>query len=276
VILHADRQLATRIETISASETRRFAETTQALYPEIGAAWVDVADGVAGFCGPDSAVNGTARLGMTGVVVESDVVEVERFFRDRGARPIIGACPLADDSLARWLTAREWVIAGFENVLARELRTADEIPAPDPAIEIRLAETAEERLAWAALVTEGFSAPEQPTVAETRLGLTAVAMTGRSFLSAFIDGEPAGTGELLIADGIGLLSADTTMPRFRGRGVQQSLQRARLWLARDAGCELAVSESMPGSGSQRNMERIGFRVVYTRVDAAAPLLQESL
>jgi hypothetical protein len=37
-----------------------------------------------------------------------------------------------------------------------------------------------------------------------------------------------------------------------------------------AGCEFAVSESHPGSTSQRNMERLGFRVVYTRVDLLAP------
>jgi len=116
----------------------------------------------------------------------------------------------------------------------------------------------------------GFSAPELPTAAESRLGRAAVAIPGRSFLTAFVDGKQAGTGELRITDGVGWLSADTTLPRFRGRGVQQSLQRARLAMAREAGCDLAVTESAPGSGSQRNMERLGFRVVYTRVDAAAP------
>jgi hypothetical protein len=48
------------------------------------------------------------------------------------------------------------------------------------------------------------------------------------------------------------------------------LQRARLAAAREAGCTLAVTESMPGSASQRNMERLGFSLVYTRVEVLAP------
>jgi hypothetical protein len=47
---------------------------------------------------------------------------------------------------------------------------------------------------------------------------------------------------------------------------------------RDAGCALAVTESVPGSPSQRNMERVGFQVAYTRVDAryASPIQPAAL
>jgi len=270
VTLHASRELAARIEAIVVSETRDFVASTANLFPESDPACLAVADGVAGFCGADSAVNGTFGLGMSAAVTEADILTVERFFRDRGSRPALSVCPLADISVAHWLTARGWVMTGFENVLARTLTGDDDIPAPWPDVEIRIAETHEELLAWAELVAVGFSAPELPTPAENRLGRAAVGIPGRSFLTAYVDGKAAGTGELRITDGVGWLSADTTLPRFRGRGVQQSLQRARLVLAQNAGCDLAVSESAPGSGSQRNMERLDFRVVYTRVDAASP------
>jgi len=39
----------------------------------------------------------------------------------------------------------------------------------------------------------------------------------------------------------------------------------RLREATRAGCEYAVVSTHPGSGSQRNMERRGFRVAYTKV-----------
>ena len=84
----------------------------------------------------------------------------------------------------------------------------------------------------------------------------------------WVDGQPAGTGALVIDGGVGWLSGDSTLPQYRGRGIQQAIQRHRLRLARDAGCDLAVTESAPGSGSQRNMERLGFRVVYTHVEFA--------
>jgi hypothetical protein len=45
--------------------------------------------------------------------------------------------------------------------------------------------------------------------------------------------------------------------------VQQAIQRHRLQLARDAGCDPGVTEAEPGGQSQRNMERLGFHIVYT-------------
>ena len=85
-----------------------------------------------------------------------------------------------------------------------------------------------------------------------------------------MDAEPAATGELRIAAGMGWLTGDATLPQFRCRGAQGALQRARLELAGKAGCDLAVTESLPGSPSERNMERHGFRIVYTRVEARPP------
>jgi hypothetical protein len=46
--------------------------------------------------------------------------------------------------------------------------------------------------------------------------------------------------------------------------VQTALIRARLAFAAAAGCDLAAVNTVPGSVSQRNAERQGFRVVYTR------------
>ena len=39
----------------------------------------------------------------------------------------------------------------------------------------------------------------------------------------------------------------------------------RLHYAAEQGCELALMGALPGSGSQRNAERHGFRVAYTRI-----------
>jgi len=47
--------------------------------------------------------------------------------------------------------------------------------------------------------------------------------------------------------------------------VQTTLLLARLQRAAEAGCDLAVSLAQPGSVSQRNLARQGFRALYTRV-----------
>ena len=104
-----------------------------------------------------------------------------------------------------------------------------------------------------------------------RLATAATRREGARFFFGVVDGELAGTGQLEMSGDFGWLSADTTLPPFRRRGVQTTLQRARLQILRDAGYALAVTESVPGSASQRNMERLGFRVAYTRVDARHPL-----
>jgi hypothetical protein len=57
------------------------------------------------------------------------------------------------------------------------------------------------------------------------------------------------------------------------RQVQSALLVERTRLAASAGCELAVTEARPGSTSQRNMERLGYSVLYTRAEMISrPLL----
>lgn len=60
-----------------------------------------------------------------------------------------------------------------------------------------------------------------------------------------------------------LLKASTRLT-FRGRGVQTALLHHRLALAAAAGCDLATVQTQPGSASQRNVERQGFRLAYTK------------
>jgi hypothetical protein len=61
------------------------------------------------------------------------------------------------------------------------------------------------------------------------------------------------------------------LPHARRRGAQSALLAERCRAAAAAGCSLAIAEAEPGSTSQRNMERLGFCVVYTRVELVAPI-----
>ena len=56
-----------------------------------------------------------------------------------------------------------------------------------------------------------------------------------------------------------------TLAEYRGRGLQTALLRARMASAIEAGCEYAVVVTNGGSASQRNAERLGFRVAYSKV-----------
>ena len=58
--------------------------------------------------------------------------------------------------------------------------------------------------------------------------------------------------------------AAVTVESPRG-GMHRELILARLHEALARGADLATASTLPGSGSQRNYERAGFRVAYTKV-----------
>jgi GNAT superfamily N-acetyltransferase len=267
VTVFADMPLAARLEGLCAEEMRRFVETAALMDPASGATALTVGGGIAAFVGVGSPVNQAFGLGFAGPVAAEEIARLEEFYTSRAARPLVGLCPLAHPSLLASLSGRGWVADGFENVLVRPLfakdRSASRLPE---GIEIREVCDEDDRELWVLVAATGFSAPLPPFAEQLALGQIVVRRPGSRLFLALVDGEVAGTGELHVADGVAWLSADATLPRFRRRGVQQALQRHRLALGAEASCEIAVTESAPGGTSQRNMERAGFRVVYTRVD----------
>ena len=72
-------------------------------------------------------------------------------------------------------------------------------------------------------------------------------------------------GALSIIDGVALLAGASTTPKARGRGAQLALLDIRLRHAAEHGCDLAMMGAAPGSGSQRNAQRHGFLIAYTRI-----------
>ena len=82
---------------------------------------------------------------------------------------------------------------------------------------------------------------------------------------AELDGQAIATGAASIVDGVVLLAGASTIPEARHQGAQQALLEARLRAGAEAGCDLAMMGAAPGSSSQRNAERHGFRIAYTRI-----------
>jgi GNAT superfamily N-acetyltransferase len=63
---------------------------------------------------------------------------------------------------------------------------------------------------------------------------------------------------------VALFAGASTVPEMRRRGLQAALLQERMRYALDHGCDLAMMVAMPGSDSQRNAERNGFGIAYTR------------
>jgi GNAT superfamily N-acetyltransferase len=70
---------------------------------------------------------------------------------------------------------------------------------------------------------------------------------------------------LCLHEGVALFGGSATVPEFRRRGLQAALLEKRMEYALEQGCDLAMMVAEAGSNSQRNAERKGFRVAYTRL-----------
>ena len=81
---------------------------------------------------------------------------------------------------------------------------------------------------------------------------------------AELDGQPISAGMLFIYGEVAMLAGASTIPAGRNRGAQNALLNDRLQFAAERGCTLAAMASAPGSQSQKNAQRNGFNIAYTR------------
>ena len=255
-----DQELARRLE-MAETILPDCVEALRRYAPDDPIAAENVAGGIAFFAGRDYPANQVVGMGLYGEVTPSDIDKVEDFFRSRGVPCTVVLSPLAHESLRALLGERGYRIAEFNSVLLRRLSQQEPGPAVDGvAIEPVTRETAR---AWMRVIAEGFS--QEITVAEDVFGGFSVLPGALAFLARVEDTVVGGCGGRIIPEArLAALFGTATLPEYRRRGVQSALIARRLHEAVLAGCEYAVVSTQPGSGSQRNMERRGFRVAYTK------------
>lgn len=229
-----------------------------------------LAGGVAVFAGAGSPFAKVAGVGFSGPLDELELAAVEAAYAERGAPVRVELSCLADPAAAALLTGRGYVLQGFENVLGQPLPAP---PAAGPS-DVQVRESpAEEQALWFDTVIEGFAHPDTQGVAsdesfpreaveEAMADLASVEGCVRYL--ACRDGAVAGAASLVRMDGVALLCGAATLPPHRRRGVQTALLARRLELAAQAGCDLAVVTTQPGSRSQENAQKQGFSLLYTR------------
>ena len=256
-----DLDFARRLE-MAETMTPEWVASMQRANPLQAIASQEIAGGTAFFGGPAYPANQILGMGLYGEVASDDVDRVEQFFRSRGVTSAIVVSPLADPSLLALLGQRGYRVAEFNSVLIQ--RISAEEPAPRPASVTIERATPETDGPWMRALAQGFS-DVVPVEDNFLLGFSGV--PGNLAFLARLDGKIAGgsAGRILPKARILALCGSSTLPQFRRRGVQSALIAQRLQEAALAGCEYAVVSTQPGSGSQRNMERKGFRVAYTKV-----------
>ncbi len=265
----SDLLLSRRLERAEAVASARFVEARARLSPESGASWIEVAGAYAMYDGPDSPITQTFGLGLFEAPGAPAMDRLEAFFRQRGARVHHEVSPLAGKEVLAVLNGRGYRPFEVSSVLFLPLPAPSLPRNPAAAVKVRQVGPGEYPV-WAKTGAEGWcEAPELSGVMLELMRVSAARSNSANFL-AELDGQPVAAGSLAIHSGVALFSGASTIPAFRQRGAQQALLQARLDYAAQAGCELAMMCAEPGSASQRNAERQGFRIAYTRTKWELP------
>ncbi len=261
-MLFSDLGLARRLERAEGRACVSFAEAQRELHPESGAEWIECAGASAVFNGVDSPVTQSFGLGLFEELNPGSLDQIERFFFDRGTAAVHEVSPLAGVAAMELLCARKYKPIEISSVLYREVAA--------PVDEARGSATARvigehERGLWADISARGW-ASEYPEMLETIRGFGAIAAARKDSpcFIAELDGQPGAAGVLGIHDGVALFGGSATVPELRRRGLQSALLQERMRYAFEQSCDLAMMVAAAGSESQRNAERKGFRIAYTR------------
>lgn len=260
-----DRDIAALLEGAWALELVNYAETLKRLGLRSSAATRPIGDGVCVYTSPDLPVNRAAGMGMHAPVTDSQLQEIERFFADHEVPTQLDLCPLADPSLLELAAERGYHVVRFLDVLSMDLPSEDPLPSVPLGVEIRTIAT-DETETWAQAVASGFAATDGLDESDGNVILAHAAAHSPGVICylATVGEQLAGGGAMVLHDHLAALFSSSTRLPFRGRGIQNGLVATRLKAAAAAGCTTASVLATPGSVSHHNLERLGFRVAYTR------------
>ena len=267
----SDLELARRLERTEGRANVAFVEARAQLRPELGATWTEVAGAYAMFDGVESPLTQTFGLGLFEPVTEEHLETLESFFHERGTEVFHETSPLAGIELASLLQKRGYGPVEFTNVLYRPTDVElPESPSSHAVLQVRRIDRREAR-AWAATAAEGWSTEGEGLADFVRdLGEMMATSAGTHCFLAELEDRPIAAGTLFLGEDVALLAGAGTVPDARRQGAQRALLEARLQFAVDQGRPLAMMCAAPGSASQRNAERRGFRIAYTRIKWQLP------
>lgn len=260
-----DKALARRLEACEEMPQVYYAREFKKSRPEVGAAEQEICGGHMVFAGLGSPIGRATGVGFDQPLTAEDIDRIEAFYRKHKAPSQVDLTPLHGPEVFEMFKERGYGIVELNNVLYRKLDPEEQFPNPPECCEIRRS-PAEEADITGAIVESAFFPDGAP---EAFRGLIAPLYQMENALAfvATIGGKPVacGTGLIIPEHKVFALCGAGTLSEFRGRGLQTALLRARMKAARDAGCEYAVVVTQGGTVSQRNAERLGLRVAYSKV-----------
>lgn len=260
-----DASLARRLEGAEARSNAEFIEAKAALRQGCGAEWIEVGGTRAMFDFAGSPLTQTFGLGVFEEATGDHLDELEAFYRERNSDVFHEVSPLAGARVFALMSRRGYHPIELSSVMYRPIQRDLRLDVKrNEQIEVRRIEAGEESL-WARTSARGWS--ELSDHLEGFMLEVAEVCSLRPNAPLFvaqIGGETISAGTLILSDGVVHLGGACTIPEARRQGAQLALLEERLRYGTERGCDIALMGAEPGSASQRNAERHGFRIAYTR------------
>ena len=264
-MIYSDRELSKKLERTEGSANVDFVRTRAELHSGSGATWIEVGGTYAMFDGLDSPLTQTFGLGVFEDATAGQLEEIEIFYRERDSPVFHEVSPMADLSILPLLSGRGYKPIELTSVMVLDLQNYKTMPQLNSAIRARPIDPSEADL-WAEVAASGWST-EHENLAEFMLAFGKIAARtrgGHPFL-AWLDERPIAAGGFQMYDDVCVLAGAATVPDARRLGAQNALLTSRLKFAQEEGCSLAMICALPGSQSQKNAQKAGFQIAYTRI-----------
>ncbi|KAF8857593.1 hypothetical protein BDZ45DRAFT_623600 [Acephala macrosclerotiorum] len=260
---------AQRLEEADIIHLTRQVEACTQFFPDQPSRIIPVGNGASGLTLPafGRKLNHIVNYGMAGPVSSDELAVVEGLYSKMGVETEIDLCPHADISAIQVLNARGYGVNGFINQYVRVLTDEALQEFEVSGVEILRLPTSRAHEFPAVSLAGYKDGGRLPLLLET-LGRIAVFREDTSLYFALVDGKVAGSAGMALIEtskgGVAHMYIDSTLPEYRGRGIQAALLRTRMADARKAGFDLASVGARPQNGSSRNIEKAGFSLAYTK------------
>jgi len=243
------------IERAFAQNLFDYAQAMKSVAPDLAAAAIPCAGGTAAFLGVGSPL--TTIKGAGPDITDDQMEQAEGWFRRRGVNTVVfELAPWISGETADRLARRGYETVGAEDVVVQcspfeapqspRWRVERVEPGGWPDVMFQVNHVADVPH-WRALVHASACLP----------GALHFASSGAS------DGWIA-CAQVFPVGAIAIFANDVTHSRACGRGVQTAAILERLRVAATLPFSCLTAEVAPGSASERNYIRCGFRVLYTR------------
>ena len=265
MIIFSDKNLSKKLELTEANANANFVNARAKMQASSGAEWINVNGTYALFDGITSPLTQTFGLGLYSDVTHDDLEMIEKFFQTHGAMVFHEVSPMADPAHLTMLHERGYIPVELTSVMYKTLTQDNVIHHPvNLMLAVKQLPKGEEDK-WARVAAQGWST-EMEGLSDFIYQLSSIAANSDNAFPFYaeLDSKMISTGMLNIHNDVAILAGASTIPEGRNRGAQNALLNARLNYAANHGCTLAMMCASPGSQSQKNAEKNGFRIAYTR------------